>query len=65
MHFYESKIRQLQKEEVRLLEQINFLRGGVNGRTRMSRLKRPGELAPVVPLFGCKKALEAPGQSVL
>lgn len=61
--FTKSKItRQLQKEEVHLLEQINSLRGGKNGRTM---LKRPGELAPAVPLFGCKNALAAPGQSVL
>lgn len=65
MHFSKSKIRRLQKEEVRLLEQINFQRGGENGRTRTSRLKRPGELAPAAPLFGCKNALAAPGQSVL
>lgn len=65
MRVSKSKIRELQKDEVRLLEQIHLLRGGENGRTRMTRLKRPGDLAPAVPLFGCKNALAAPGQSAL
>lgn len=52
MHFSKSNIRQLQKEEVQLPEQINFERVGEYGRTRMRRLKRPGEPAPAVPLFG-------------
>lgn len=60
MHFSKSKIKQLQKEEICLLEQVNSLRGGENGRTRMTRLKRPGEPAHMVPLFGCKNALAAP-----
>lgn len=57
--------KQLQNEEVHLLEQLNVSRGGEKEKTRMTGFKRPGELAQAVPLFGCKNALAAPGKSVL